>query len=79
MKPIGEMTLNEVRELKKGLCEKIESCVMEALDAFEAEYGIAVDVRDVWTERDSVKDICGKEITYRYGVKASVVLKGETI
>lgn len=79
MKQIGEMTLNELRALKKGLCEKIESSVKEALEAFEAEYGIPVDVRDVWAERDVVKDTCGREIGHRYGVKADVVLKGTSI
>lgn len=73
-KPLGEMTLNEIKTLKDIVHRNIADKVTSALNAFEANYGkhIGVEVR---SDRRSIQDVYGGEIDYRYTADVDVFIK----
>lgn len=76
MKDIGDMTLNEIRELKKQLADKLKNIVIKEVATFEAEYGLHTSV-DVSIERYPMRTEWGDIIAWNDKCYASVSFIGE--
>lgn len=68
-KPLGDMTLNEIRALKNGIRADIEGKIADTLSRFERKYDKKVSVT-AQSERLSVKTDWGDK--YMSGVKVNV-------
>lgn len=78
-KPIEELTLKEIRELKKQLADKIQTAVIDILFDFEQTYGIKAGVTDIWTEHKSIMTETGESLSMTIAASAEVYLQGEKL
>lgn len=79
MKPIEELTLKEIRELKKRLADKIQTAVIDILFDFELTYGIKAEVMNIWTEHNSFMTETCESLSTTIAASAKVYLHGEEL
>lgn len=78
-KPIEELTLKEIRELKKELAEKIQIAVINILFDFEVEHGIKANITNIWTDHKSFKTEYGESLSTTFAASAKVEFDGEQL